>query len=80
MRDFKTIYDAIHNLLSAELAQKLDDQSSYWAPEICWHNLSVFVNKYVQKDSKDNNSVRIYATLCDDTVSGMRARFIRDGY
>lgn len=70
----------IEEELPEELAEQLRWKADFWAPEIFWSNLSAFINENVKPDSKNEQSVRIYALLCDKSEEEMRKEFIEQGY
>lgn len=78
-RDFGTVYNQIMEVAPEQLATKLEQNSGFWAPEILWYNLSQYVNKYVEPSSKDPQSIKVYAILCDCSEAEMKARFEADG-
>ena len=77
-RDVMTVYNKIMEVAPKELATKLERDSGFWAPEIVWYNLSMYVNKYVTPSSKDSQAVKVYAILCDCSEAEMKARFEAD--
>lgn len=79
-RDFIKVYKKIIKVAPVELAEVLKDKIQFWAPEVVWQNLSMYVNKYVQPDSTNKTAVAVYAALCGCTKREMRKRFISDGY
>ena len=78
-RDFGTVYNQIMKVAPEQLATKLEQNSGFWAPEILWYKLSQYVNKYVEPSSKDPQSIKVYAILCDCSEAEMKARFEADG-
>ena len=42
--DFLATYHAVCSVLPRELAEKLRQESPYWAPEVRWYNLTHFIN------------------------------------
>lgn len=70
----------IEEALPEKLAEKLRWEVAFWAPEIYWHNLSVFVNENVKPDSTSEQSIKIYALLCDKTEEEMKQEFISRGH
>ena len=71
-RSFISVYRAVCNALPTDLAEKLETDSAYWAPEISWMKLTNFVNYRVKKDSNDPTSVKVYAALMGFTPWKMR--------
>ena len=61
--DFMTTYHAVCSVLPRELAEKLRQESPYWAPEVRWYNLTHFINTRMKQDSNDPQSVKVYAAL-----------------
>ncbi|MFR2570759.1 MAG: hypothetical protein ACLS90_03525 [Clostridia bacterium] len=78
-RNFRTVYNQIMEVAPEQLATKLERNSGFWAPEDLWYNLSEYVNQYVKPSSKDPQSIKIYAILCDCTETEMKSRFEADG-
>ncbi len=78
-RDFGTVYNQIMKVAPEQLATKLEQNSRFWAPEILWYNLSEYVNKYVKPSSKNPQSIKVYAILCDCSEAEMKARFEANG-
>jgi len=78
-RNFFKVYKNILALAPEELADILKKNVDYWAPEIAWHNLSTYVNKYVDQCSTDPQSIAIYAELCGLSLADMKAKFEKDG-
>lgn len=52
----------------------------YAAPEMQGYKLNYWVNRCIKKNSKDTNSVRIYAIMIGKTVEEMRAEMEKDGF
>lgn len=77
-RDFMTVYKKILKVAPTTLAEKLERNFGFWAPEIAWYNLSRYVNKYVTPSSKDSQAIKVYAILCDCSEAEMKARFEAD--
>ena len=73
-RDITVVLKQLSDALPEELAQKLKFSSSFWAPELVWHNLSKFINHYVEPASNNEQSVKIYAILCDVSEEEMKQR------
>ena len=78
-RDFGSVYRKIMEVAPEQLATNLEQNSGFWAPEICWSNLSQYVNKYLEPSSKDPQSIKVYAILCDCSEAEMKTRFEADG-
>ena len=62
MRDFRTVVRAIM-VVKPELADDLEKQIGFWAPELYWLKLSEYVNCHVKKNSADPKNVAVYAIL-----------------
>ncbi len=78
-RDFKTVYDNIMAVAPERLAEVLKSHVHYWAPQIAWLNLSLYVQRFVIPSSSDPQAIAIYAELCGLSLSEMKARFEEDG-
>lgn len=78
-RDFMTVFNNILAIAPEELANVLSKRVGYWAPEILWYNLSVYVNKYVTPSSSDPQAIAIYAELCGLSLEEMKSKFESDG-
>ena len=78
-RIFSQVLKKIYELLPEDLANKLNEKSKYWAPELCWNMLSQFLNDNITPSASDENSVRIYAVLCNMTEKEMREAFRVNG-
>ena len=79
MRDFRTVARAIA-VAKPELADDLEKQISFWAPELYWLKLSEYVNCHVRKNSADPKNVAVYAILCDRMADDIKASFEKAGY
>ena len=64
-RDFKTVYEQILTVAPECLATDLKSNRPFWAPEVCWHNLTRYVHKYVELNSSSETSIAVYSILCD---------------
>jgi len=78
-RDFRKVFDAIVEVAPEELKEKLETNVGLWAPEILWHMLTEYVNKYLVPSSQDENAIAVYAILCDCSKDEMKVRFEADG-
>jgi hypothetical protein len=78
-REFFSVYRNILAVAPEELANILKRNVDYWAPEIAWHSLSTYVNKYVARCSTDPQSIAIYSELCDLSFADMKSKFEKDG-
>ena len=74
-RDFGTVYNRIMEVAPEQLATKLNKSAIFWSPECRWEDLTQYVNRYVQPSSKDPQSIKVYAILCDCSEAEMKARF-----
>ena len=79
-RSFASIYDKIFEIAPEPLRDALEANIGFWAPEVMWYNLSVYVNKYVMPNSLDPGAIKVYAILCDCSEEEMKAKFEKDGY
>lgn len=79
MRNFHEVVQKIMDVNHEMLNDHLNRSIGYWAPEICWYNLSDYVNRYVDKSSKDPKSLKIYSILCDIPEDEVRQKFINLG-
>lgn len=78
-RCFKTFFYEILELLPEETKNDLAFQVGFWAPEVAWSYISDFINKNVQADSSNSQSVAIYAKLCNVSEEEMRDMMIKKG-
>ena len=78
-RNFFKVVMQIKEVAPPELSKKLDNNAGFWAPEVAWHNLSDYVNRYVTPSSTDATAIAVYARLCDCSEAEMKARFEADG-
>lgn len=78
-RKFTDVLNAILEVAPKELEDALRKNVGFWAPEIVWDNLTVYVNRYVDPSSKDETAIAVYARLCDCSEAEMKARFEADG-
>ena len=62
------------------LKEDLEYRSEFWAPEILWYNLSVYVNEHITPDSSSSKAVKVYSILCDCSEEEMRNRFMANGH
>lgn len=79
-RSFETVASEIMILAPEPLRNYLRDRVSFWAPEICWTNLTNAVNRYLKPSSTDKTTVAIYAILCNCTEEEMIRQFKADGF
>lgn len=84
-RNFNTVLQQIIDQLRAfgytADADRLIDESSYWAPEIRWSSLGRFFSKIgLNPDSTNEQTVRVYAIYMNKSDDEMRAQFVADGY
>ena len=78
-RQFIDVFHTIRELLPDDVAFKLTQRASYWAPEECWEKLSVFINNHIRPSASDETSVKIYALLCAKSETEMRKIFVENG-
>lgn len=78
-RDIKKVYDKVMKNLSNNLKKKLENDSSFWAPESFAYQLTMWVNGHVTPDSTSERSVKVYAALCGCTTAEMKENFIKNG-
>ena len=78
-RNAKKVYENVKKSLPNKLKDKLEDDSSFWAPESFLYQLTMWVNNYIKPDSTSDESVRTYAALLGCTPREMRREFIRNG-
>ena len=79
VRKFSDVVVAIQEVAPQDLKEALSQNVGFWVPEIMWHKLSQYVNKYVTPSSKDATAIAVYARLCDCSEDDMKARFEADG-
>ena len=79
-RCFEEVVNRIIDVGHEKLNAKLIKSWAYWAPETNWHELTMYVNKYVPKDSADPIAIRIYAILCDCKEKDMWRQLRHDGF
>lgn len=78
-RRYSDVYNNILKIAPADLAEALRNPTGYWPKEGSWYMLSKYVHQYVPQCSTDENSVAIYAELCDVSPEEMKARFQERG-
>ena len=77
-RDFgKVLNDIVE--AAPELKEDLKYRYMFWAPEILWYNLSVYVNEHITPDSSNSKAVKVYSILCDCSEEEMKRRFEEKG-
>jgi hypothetical protein len=79
VRKFSDVVMAIQEVAPQDLKEALSRSVGFWAPEIAWHKLTEYVNRYVTPSSKDATAIAVYARLCDCSEDEMKARFEADG-
>ena len=77
-RDFGEVLDRITEV-APELKEDLEYRIGFWAPEILWYNLSVYINQHIQPVSTNAKSVKVYSILCDCTEEEMKKRMEENG-
>ena len=78
MREFGQV---LHDIAEAapELKEDLEGRANFWAPEILWYNLTVYVNKHVTPSSSSPTAIKVYSILCDCSEEEMKRRFEENG-
>ena len=77
-RDFGKVLDDITEAVP-ELKEDLEYRAQFWAPEILWYNLSMYVNERITPDSSNPRAVKAYSILCDCSEEEMKKRFKENG-
>ena len=78
MRDFGEVLDKVVEA-APELKEDLESRVEFWAPEILWYNLSVYINERIKPVSTDKKSIKVYAILCDCTEEEIKKRMEENG-
>jgi|GEM_PF-4202696 len=61
------VFYSILKVAPRDLASELKHAMPFWAPEVVWYQLSLYVNKYVRPSSTDRTAIAVYAILLDKT-------------
>jgi hypothetical protein len=73
-RNFIEVYKQILKIAPRDLAEKLEDNIGFWAPEIVWDKLEEYVSDKVFPTVNDPLSIKIYAILYGISEEDMKAR------
>ena len=73
-RSFSEVYRQIMEVAPRDLAEKLEDNIGFWAPEVAWDKLEEYVSDNVFPTVNDPLSIKIYAILYGISEEDMKAR------